>query len=228
MALDNIFKRAREKAKTSDSATGAKVLGTSLKNAESSRTLATPSISRIGASAPKLQFEEPVEVGTEKNESFLDRLKTELKSVASGMNGLQDYEVKDEFTGITTKQLGRLSLDKINYSKADDVNSDTFLGQFASNYGVGRLSQTQGLAWNAYLDDPTESNKKAAQEIDALLADYSKRNATALDEQGRKLAVVSQSLANYLPQFQDQIGATVKGGIAAGIASAGNPTAIKV
>ena len=101
----------------------------------------------------------------------------------------------------------------------DKEYKDNFWGQAGANYATGRMGQDSSMAWNAYLDNPTEANRKYAESIDAALEKFRLANAETLDDEGAVLPWLSQSFANYVPQFVDQTKATVAG--AAGGAIAG-------
>lgn len=133
-------------------------------------------------------------------------------------NTLADSEVVDSMTGTVIPVKGRLSKDRDKYTNV--TNKDTFTGQFSANYGLGRLTQDQSMAWNIYLDHPTAKNLEAAKSLDAMVENFKKNNQKALDEKGQVLPAISRSAANYLPQLYDQTAAKVKGGILGGTAFA--------
>lgn len=85
----------------------------------------------------------------------------------------------------------------------DKAYEDKFTGQFGASYTIGRLNQDRALAWNAYLKNPTDANRKKAEAADELIARFQENNAETLDDDAT-LPWISQSLANYLPQFIDQ------------------------
>ena len=104
------------------------------------------------------------------------------------------------------------------------TQKDTFFGQSGANYDMGRMNQDSALAWNAYLNDPTQDNRRKAEAIDQLITQYAKDNEAALADDGT-LPWISKTLANYLPQFFDQAKYSAAGG-ALGLMT-GNPTAVK-
>lgn len=85
----------------------------------------------------------------------------------------------------------------------DKTYEDKFTGQFGASYTLGRLNQDRALAWNAYLTNPTDANRQKAEAADELIARFQENNAETLDDDAT-LPWISQSLANYLPQFIDQ------------------------
>lgn len=85
----------------------------------------------------------------------------------------------------------------------DKTYEDKFTGQFGASYTLGRLNQDRALAWNAYLTNPTDANRQKAEAADKLIARFQENNAETLDDDAT-LPWISQSLANYLPQFIDQ------------------------
>ena len=100
---------------------------------------------------------------------------------------------------------------------------DNFWGQFGGNYTIGRLSQDSSLAWNEYLDNPTEENRLYAQTIDQLVSEVQINNPDVFVDEGT-LSIISKDLANYIPQLADQIKYEAGGavaGAAAGFAVAG-------
>lgn len=127
-----------------------------------------------------------------------------------------NLEAQDKVRALTREQ------DRIQYirSNAGKTYEDNFFGQFGASYALGRMRQDESLAWNKYLDEPTEENRAYAQAISQLIAQFETENADTLDENA-SLPWISQSLANYLPQFWDQVqyGAVgAIGGAAAGSA----------
>lgn len=93
---------------------------------------------------------------------------------------------------------------------------DTFTGQTAANYAVNKIGQDSALAWNTYLNDPTEKNRQYALTLDQLNNHLQMNNAAALDDENAKLSWVSKSLAGYLPQLTGQMKAGATGAIAGG------------
>lgn len=102
---------------------------------------------------------------------------------------------------------------------------DTFWGQSRANYTLGRMSQDSSLAWNKYLNNPTEENRRDAETIDQMLTQFQQGNEETLADDG-KLPWLSKTLANYLPQFFDQAKYKMQGA-ALGLLT-GHPLAVKV
>ena len=131
---------------------------------------------------------------------------------------------KKEEQAVAQKQLATVNRDKVRSEKIvryeDKTYDDTFSGQTGANYAVGRLTQDSSLAWSEYLDNPTEKNRKYAETLDATLAQFTRRNQHALDDKNVKMSWISKSLANYIPQFLDQTGAAIQGGIIGATAGA--------
>ena len=94
----------------------------------------------------------------------------------------------------------------------DKTYGDNFFGQFGASYTQGRLQQDSSLAWNDYLNDPSDTNRMRAEAADAVLADFQRNNKNTLDDDAT-LPWVSQSLAGYLPQFADQAKYSAVGGL---------------
>ena len=109
------------------------------------------------------------------------------------------------------------ALDKIKYAQSyqDLTREDTFTGQFAASYDMGRMTQDEALAWNEYLENPTEANRAYAEAIGQAKAEYSARNQASLDDDAA-MPWVSQTLAGYLPQLAGQIKAGLEGAAVGG------------
>lgn len=96
---------------------------------------------------------------------------------------------------------------------------DNFIGQFGASYAAGRLGQDESLAWNEYLNNPTEENKRKAQGISEIAKQFRENNEGALDDDA-VAPWISQSLAGYLPQLVDQTKASAAGAAAGGVTGA--------
>jgi len=106
------------------------------------------------------------------------------------------------------REIGKYDrLDRIRNTK----QADDFFGQFWSNYDIGQLGQDEALAWNDYLNNPTDANRKYAESIGIAREDYMRANAEALNDEGTVLPWISKDLAQYLPQFIGQNIAGIKG-----------------
>lgn len=88
----------------------------------------------------------------------------------------------------------------------DDVKENTFAGRSSANFRVGQLEIDSQKAWDTYIKNPTEENKRYAEYIDSIKNQYALNNEDVLNEDGW----LSKSAASYLPQFLDQarVGAT--------------------
>lgn len=100
--------------------------------------------------------------------------------------------------------------------------ADNFGGQFGANMALGRLSQDSALAWNTYLNEPSEVNRRNAENIDRLIEQFQTNNAETLADDAT-LPWLSQSLAGYLPQLGDQMKASAAGGIIGAAAGSAVP-----
>ena len=105
---------------------------------------------------------------------------------------------------------------------------DNFIGQFKANKDVGRLNQDINAAYNEYLQNPTETNRKYADALALLEQQFQTNNQAALDDEGAVLPWITQSAAGYLPQLWDQTKATVGGGAAGALGGAGVGSVIPV
>lgn len=102
---------------------------------------------------------------------------------------------------------------KQNYQ---DITQDSgFTGQFSANYDIGQMGEDEALAWNTYLNDPTEENRIYAESVSAAREAYMARNQEALEADTGN-SWISKDLAGYLPQFLGQNIAGIKGGIGGG------------
>ena len=125
-------------------------------------------------------------------------------------------QIESELNSIETE------LQSIKYEKyRDEKIEDNFLGNFKANYTLNDLQQEMGYAYNDYLENPTEANKRKADIISEAINSYATNNAEALegDEWHNWL---SKSAAGHLPQLFDQLRAgltNAAGG--AGTAAAG-------
>lgn len=164
--------------------------------------------------AKQTQWDNPLPKGVASGLKFAQTMRDNpeegLKQVRANL------EAQDKVKALTREQ------DRIQYirSNAGKTYEDNFIGQFGASYALGRMRQDESLAWNKYLDQPTEENKAYAQAISQLISQFETENADTLDENAT-LPWISQSLANYLPQFWDQVqyGAVgAIGGAAAGSA----------
>lgn len=103
---------------------------------------------------------------------------------------------------------------------------DNFFGQYKANRAIGRLSQDSSLYWNAYLDDPSEENRRMAETADEMIQKLSIVNSETLADDGT-LPWISRDLANYMPQFWDQLKYKVGGAFAGAALTMGNPWGVK-
>lgn len=113
---------------------------------------------------------------------------------------------------------------QINYIRANDGKTfdDNFFGQFGASYALGRMRQDESLAWNKYLEDPTAENRAYAEAIGQLANKFEQENEATLAPDAT-LPWVSQSLANNLPQFADQVKYSAVGAIGGGAAGSAVP-----
>ena len=94
---------------------------------------------------------------------------------------------------------------------------DNFIGQTKANYTVGRMGQDSAAAWNRYLTQPTEANRKYAESIDAAMEKFQKANKETLADDAT-LPWISQSFAQYVPQLMDQAKYAAAGTISGALA----------
>ena len=103
---------------------------------------------------------------------------------------------------------------------------DNFFGQYQANRMIGRLSQDSSLYWDAYLFDPSEENRRMAETADEMIQKLSIINSETLADDGT-LPWISRDLANYMPQFWDQLKYKVGGGLAGAALTLGNPWGVR-
>lgn len=183
--------------------------------------------------------EESAETSEEKAEVRLERAKAEYKKAqgalpagegawrkaASEMAG--SSAVRDEYVKKVEKKVeaekeldtAQRVVDRDKYVEKYEGKTfeDNFFGQTGANYTLGRLSQDSSLAWNEYLNNPTEENRKYAESIDAIIKEFMTDNEATLADDGT-LRLISQSGANYLPQFLDQTKYSAVGGLTGALA----------
>lgn len=103
---------------------------------------------------------------------------------------------------------------------------DNFFGQYQANRVLGRLSQDSSLYWNAYLDDPSEENRRMAETADEMIQKLSIVNSETLADDGT-LPWISRDLANYMPQLWDQLKYKAVGTLVGAALTMGNPKGAK-
>lgn len=131
------------------------------------------------------------------------------KSAAAGQNvkPVEQTEQEKAFAQASQRIWGlQREKDALSYiqENAGKTYDDNFIGQFGASYTLGRLTQDESLAWNKYLDNPTEENRAYAEAIGQVISAFQLENQEVLADDAT-LPWVSQSLANYLPQFADQV-----------------------
>jgi hypothetical protein len=123
------------------------------------------------------------------------------------------------------EQIGKLEQAETYGQKyLDGQYDDNFIGQTKANYAVGRMGQDSSMAWNAYLNNPTEANRKYAERIDEVMQKFRDANAETLADDAT-LPWLSQSFAQYVPQWMDQAGAGIAGAIGGGVVGSVVPVA---
>lgn len=96
---------------------------------------------------------------------------------------------------------------------------DNFFGQFGASYAQGSIQEEMNLAWNEYLKNPSEANRQKAEGLSSLMEQFQQNNTETLADDAT-LPWLSQSLANYLPQFINQAKYSAGGALAGGTAGA--------
>ena len=142
------------------------------------------------------------------------------KSAAAGQNvkPAEQTEQEKAFAQASQRIWGlQREKDALSYiqDNAGKTYDDNFIGQFGASYTLGRLTQDESLAWNKYLDNPTEENRAYAEAIGQVISAFQLENQEVLADDAT-LPWVSQSLANYLPQFADQVKYGAVGAVSGG------------
>lgn len=142
------------------------------------------------------------------------------KSAAAGQNvkPVEQTEQEKAFAQASQRIWGlQREKDALSYiqENAGKTYDDNFIGQFGASYTLGRLTQDESLAWNKYLDNPTEANRAYAEAIGQVISAFQLENQEVLADDAT-LPWVSQSLANYLPQFVDQVKYGAVGAVSGG------------
>lgn len=86
------------------------------------------------------------------------------------------------------------------------------------------MGEDEALAWNTYLNDPTEENRIYAESVSAAKEAYLARNQESLEADSSN-SWISKDLAGYLPQFLGQNIAGIKGGLGGAAAGTVLPVA---
>ena len=102
---------------------------------------------------------------------------------------------------VTGSAKNNVALDRIGEYQSKYYD-DTFGGRIQANYTDGRLEQDINLAYNDYLDDPTDQNWEYAQKLEALQTQFQANNSFPLNEEG--FAPISRDLAQALPGLVDE------------------------
>lgn len=141
-------------------------------------------------------------------------------SAAAGQNvkPVEQTEQEQAFAQASQRIWGlQREKDALSYiqDNAGKTYDDNFIGQFGASYTLGRLTQDESLAWNKYLDNPTEENRAYAEAIGQVISAFQLENQEVLADDAT-LPWVSQSLANYLPQFADQVKYGAVGAVSGG------------
>lgn len=155
-----------------------------------------------------------------------DKKSTEIVEEQQRMNQLEGEEYDRALMG-QGNTLDRLLLEEKmllrqaearEYAEkyADKAAKYNEFGQAGANKTIGRMQQDSNEAWNWYLVEPTQENKRYAEGVDKTLEDYIERNHDVL-QRDAALPWITEDLAQYVPQGIDQTVPTLVGA-AAGLA----------
>lgn len=156
--------------------------------------------------AEQTRWDNPLPAGVASGLKFAQTMREDPQT---GMEQVQkNLQAQEEIRALEREK------ERINYIRANAGKTfdDNFFGQFGASYALGRMRQDESLAWNKYLEDPTEENRAYAEAIGQLANKFEQENAATLAPDAT-LPWVSQSLANYLPQFADQVKYSAVGAI---------------
>lgn len=166
--------------------------------------------------AKQTQWDNPLPTGVASGLKFAQTMRDNPEE---GLRQVRaNLEAQDKVKALTREQ------DRVQYirSNAGKTYEDNFFGQFGASYALGRMRQDESLAWNKYLEDPTEENRAYAEAIGQLANRFEQENEATLAPDAT-LPRVSQSLANYLPQLADQVKYSAVGAIGGAAAGSAVP-----
>lgn len=148
------------------------------------------------------------------NQSFLKLLDGDGSDASA-----EDYRnfLKNDKTAVAAKDNAEMIDYIAKYAGKD--RKDNFGGQFAANYDIGKINEDSAAAWDEYLSDPTEENRRKAEALSVAAQEYQAKNAAALDDENAVLPWITKSLASYLPQFVNQQAMQIPLGIITAVAT---------
>lgn len=183
------------------------------------------------SSQGKSRYQENQEAMAEESARLRKKWEGSLNPYLYGPGGYQPnehynmvgQEQAEDYLGLSSMAQEKVWMDTVAKYTGKEFK-DNFWGQFGANYTMGRLGQDSSMAWNKYLDDPTEQNRRDAETIDQLITEMQLNNEDTLADDGT-LPWISKTLANYIPQFLDQM--KYSGSLGAVGALTGNPKGVK-
>lgn len=87
----------------------------------------------------------------------------------------------------------------------NQYNNQQAKTKFGANYTSGRIGQDESLAWNEYLNHPTDANRRYAETLSELSEQYQTNNAEMMKKNDSIASLITEDLARYVPQFVDQM-----------------------
>lgn len=187
-----------------------------LQQAQKSGTERLGQIEEEIQAAEQTKWENPLPAGVANGLKFAQTMRENPKV---GIEQVQkNLQAQEEIRALEREK------ERINYIRANAGKTfdDNFFGQFGASYALGRMRQDESLAWNKYLEDPTAENRAYAEAIGQLANKFEQENKATLAPDAT-LPWVSQSLANYLPQFADQVKYSAVGAIGGAAAGSAVP-----
>lgn len=167
----------------------------------------------------------------------VDRFKTDQNDLANQTGRMNSFAVNDESDLEIQRRLVESTRDMSlkntvdqqkmgDYAVAKKVTEEPeygtgFIDTTRANLGVGQLQQDSSLKWSKYINEPTLENKRSAEAMDQAYEVYRRRQEQALYEEDAEGNLkergnwISKDVAQYLPQFADQMEAQVPAQIGA-------------
>ena len=156
-------------------------------------------------SKPSMYSNQPLPTLKARNEKSTNP-ENELVDVLSNLSmPQQTYNDWD-----TQEQLG------FNYNPIDyAINNTKPIQNIKSNYGVGKLSETENQLWSKYRSSQSEEDLLKAQQASQATQQFMQGNDTG---QGNW---ITKDFAQYVPQLFNQMGSGLKGAAGGALAGAG-------
>ena len=161
---------------------------------------------------PKIKSEEDRKNRIKEINTELGILNTQLSSPDFGVTDLKEMREANKRKEGLELELKTLKAEKkfLNDKNERTGKVGDWVDRAESNLDIGRLSENESAAWDAYLTNPTKENREYAENLGKIREAYEQNNKEILKEKGW----LSTSVAGYLPQFWNQLGAQATGAAA--------------